>query len=201
MSSRKKMHRKKAVDKQTVLRLIANRKETKYFVSSRTGLGVSTASTIDPVSEIPQNDTDTGRNGDTIILKDYEFRYHITGADATNNIRIIVLQWKEQLGAGAAPAEADILQNIGSLATVSSYSHDDAKRWKVLYDRVHATSLNGPNALNRVVKRWKFGSKKIQFEGGTQQGQHKMYILAVSDSGASSHPQLSYTFKLRYYDS
>lgn len=170
--------------------------EKKYFaVSSGGPQTVDSTGTITSISNIPQGDTDNTRDGDQAYIRSLELFWEADAADVFNVLRLLVVQWYP----ATTPLVTDILLTTGVDGFMSPYNHDQRFQFRVIYDKRVTISTDRPAANFRVRLR-RFGRRRIQYLGGTTDGQNKLYLLKISDSGAVSHPFIQNFTKLNFSD-
>lgn len=174
-------------------------KEKKYFNMSATGT-VDWNGTITDMCLVAQGDADTDRDGDQLEIRSFELNYTLSQGDATNQFRVIVLQWFPT----SVPTVANIIFGSGAAtAPIASYQHDNRFQFRILLDEVVSlASAAGTAALTRRhMLIGGFKTRKLQYVAGSTAGSDHLYMLLVSDSSASAHPGITYYAKLNYFDS
>jgi len=165
-----------------------------------TGIGALTAppSIFDPAV----GTTDSTRIGDMVTIISVGGRYTIGAGglpgvgDAFNVVRVVIFQWKSQ----TAPTFQDIWQGVNNPLT--SFTHDSAGQFNVLWDRLHVVSPESNSAESVVIKskRLIWGGK-VHFVSGSTAGSGKIYLAALSDSAGAPHPSINFYGRIRYVDS
>lgn len=197
--------------------------ESKYY---DTGIGgnVGTSAIIQCLNLIPQDTTETGRNGNSIRVSSLQLRAMFTAAltTPTNGVRIrLMLITEKFLQSATAPAITDIL----ALQTMTSPLNLDSAslRFKILFDKVYTVDLDSrPVAYVRYYKKFVFGGKGrrfgrrrlvykpsrigghfIRFDGtaGTIASTYfgNIYLVMFSDDNTNA-PVYDYYARLRFYD-
>lgn len=171
------------------------------------GAGVPYTGQMQPVTVIPQGTTDSDRSGDQIALRSIEIQWgwYIDGSvipstELTNIVRIIVFQWIPD----TVPVRDNIL-SIGvttppSLYPHAPYNHDKRFQFRILYDKKQHLSYYGPAVAIGRKRITRFPQRKIQFQSGTTVGTNQIYVLYLSDSGATPNPTMSSSVKVNYQD-
>lgn len=172
--------------------------EKKYFaVSSGGPQTVDYSGVITSISNVAQGDTDVARDGDQLYLRSLEIHWEAIVADVFNVLRFIVVQWYP----ATTPVVSDILLTPGTVDShMSPYNHDTRFQFRILYDKRVTINTDKPSALLKVRIR-RFARRRIQYLGGTTDGQNKIYVLKISDSGAVPHPTIQNFSKLNFGDS
>lgn len=198
-----------------VKRIINRSRELKYFPYSILGVSLTTTPAITGVPfDISQGDGDNNRDGDQYDLAgSISLKFQLLAGDTTNLVRMFVFQWKALSYATPVPVIGDVLLNgpSGSPDIWSQYNHDTRFSYTILWDRTYSLVGNGtsgtfPGTTSTQIYRTvrislRRARKKVQLRGGGGQGTNRLFIVYMSDSGAATHPQLSYTTKTFYYDS
>lgn len=176
--------------------------EKKHFTVSSGGFQtVSDTGTVTSISNVTQADTDTGRDGDQLYIRSLELQWQCDVIDTYNTMRIIIFQWYQN-DSTSTPAVGDILQTLSnSSGVISPYNHDQRFNYRILYDKV-VTLTQGNTDASYVYKSMitKFPKRKMQFNAADTTGTNKLYILKISDSSATSHPQVRNITKLNFSD-
>lgn len=194
-----------------VKRIVNSSQETKFYDISSSGASVSSTGTITSLTSIAQGTTDITRVGDSISLMRMMWSGVLTVGDQFNIVRVILFQWKPN--DNVAPALADLLLNgpSGSPDVYSFYNHDLRGQFHIMSDRTYSLIGNGTSSsipfqpktqiLIAHNKGLSVGLKKVQYQGGTTVGTHKIYVLTLSDSSAVAHPIITYNARIYYKDS
>lgn len=189
--------------KSIVKRTLNECKETKYLLTSNVPATVPAAGVFHKLSNIAQGVTDSQRIGDAICINKLHLKYTVWAGDATNLIRVIVFQWKDN--DSTAPTLPDILTQAGGTPGYEyygSYVHDNlGNKFNVLYDKLIGMNLasGAPKSVNKNMNM-KYFKKEIEFVAGGGNGFNHIYMLAISDSAASTHPSLQFSSYLTYTD-
>lgn len=192
------------IQKQQVVKLIANKTEVKYFDTNVGASNVSTAGTFYNLSDITQGASDITRIGDTALPKTLQIRHIIVGADVPANVmRMIIFRWMMNT-ASDVPGVDEILE-VGSSGqyTLAAYSFHNRDRFNVLLDKTWVTNPNAAaeNNVQHHTEFMKMAKKPIKYQAGTVDGQFKILMLIISDSSAITHPTIQFTSRLTYTDS
>lgn len=158
---------------------------------------IDASGTVQHLSNMAQDDTSSGRDGETVQTKSIFFRYSVVGADSTNLMRVIVFADRDS--SGTAPTVLNVLSN--GFDPRSALVNTNKLRFKVLYDRLHALEAPGTGNGIQVVKKFIQYNRKMTFS--TTSGSPRanaLFVLLLSDSGAVSHPTFHGHFRLRYMD-
>lgn len=177
--------------------------EKKYWMVETGGyINVSNAGSVISLSDVPNNITDLGRDGDQLTIRSLEINYTMYGSGAAPGCtRLIIFQWFLD----TTPAIGDILLRIsGSAEYVNApYNHDKRFHFKILHDRTVGFNADGVVDKTHNYRTYilSFPRDRIQFQGASTTGVNKLYYLTVSDDGLTPFPTLSFMSKLNYSDS
>lgn len=170
--------------------------ETKYHDTTY-GSSTSWTGLLYTVANVPQGDTDTSRDGDSIKCQNLDMRYLIDSSSVSPAVvRIMVIEDKQN----KLSTPADLLTTTGVLqAVLSDKKHDRRFQSKVLYDQCHVVSPNSSNDL--VYRRVKLAlGHHTQFDAGSttiNTGDYK--VLVISNRGTNL-PFVSLDTRLTYTD-
>ena len=177
--------------------------EFKRHTLSSTSSGVDYSGTLTDLSAISTGDTATTRDGEKVIYRRFRFRFAIrpSATDGTNLVRVIVFRWLPDSNSHA-PTTSDILLNVGSAETPMSVKQPQFRtQYKVYYDKLFSVDTQSNTQKWRMVNLYKkLGVQKSVYQSTGTAGTSKLYMLAVSDSAATSHPTMNYYGELRFTD-
>lgn len=192
---------KEVATKTYVKRAIAATQEVKFINASIVNNPSTTGTMTKIMSANPaQVAGDSGRDGDTIMIKSLHLRCLVTVADGTNWVRLILFQWKPS-DANYTPVVSDLIGLTGT-PIQSQYRHDikEQDEYNVLMDRTLNLTTYTPQYL--VQKNWYKGfRKRVQFDGAGMKANNHLFLLAISDSGVAAHPLVDGVLQVRYTDS
>lgn len=182
-----------------VRHVITKTAEKKYWDTSVTSTPVSASGTVLDLTPIPQGDTDQSRDGDQLTLRSIQGRFQFIAADATNICRIIIFQWFiDTTVSGVSPLVDQVIQTISN--PLASYNHDGRYNFRILYDRTFSMDTTDDLTASGRIYIYKGLRRKVQYHGGVTGGKNKIYILYISDSGAITHPSLTYYTRVTFSD-
>jgi len=189
----------KAVRSQ-VQNMIRVRQELKSYDQGISSNATSTGS-LTQMFAPAQDDSDSGRNGDSVNVIKITGRWYSSAADVTNTVRLTVFRWQSNNSADP-PAIADVYQTSAS-PWISEFVRDNLRSGilQVLYDEIQVVTTNGPGIClsPKIVLKWK--ALKVNFDATTTTGKGMLYIALSSDSTASTHPTAVAYFRTWYTDS
>lgn len=193
------------IAKKAARSVIRQQLETKYFDFDTTA-SISYSGAIYQLTGMTQGSTDLERVGDKVSIKSLQIRGAVEIGDTTNIMRVIVFQFLSD--SATTPAFADVLQNFylaNTNAPLAPYAKDFAGyTTAILWDKTFNLHANQPQLLFDCMLTSKDFVKKarknIQYQGGGQNGVGNLYLLAVSDSAAISHPGITFVSRFRYLD-
>jgi len=176
--------------------------ELKYFALADDSYGsISYNGTdfIQPITTIPQGDTDNTRDGDQVTLHSIEFRLSIKISTTTPTfLRVIMFQWKPN----TIPVYAQILldKHNTSNACMSMYQHDSRQMYNILFDTlVEVDTVSHPAHCVHHLQMKGFAPKIQYTSGSTTVATNMIYVLACSDV-LTAGPQVIFYSKVTYYD-
>nr|UOF80444.1 capsid protein [Cressdnaviricota sp.] len=179
------------------LRTLVNSEVHKWdFTNTGT---LSTTPVILNFTGIAQDDTASGRTGNSILIAYFAFRMSVTiHASATNSVvRCIIFKDKQQIS-DTAPTAADLL----SITTnpLSFYNANKVGRFQVLSDKIYTLSASGAASV-RYFKFYKKLNSHMRFNGSASTDIEKggIYALLMSDQ-ATNTPAMSYTGRIAWHD-
>jgi len=190
-----------------VKRIIGKQEEDKFLdvYTGATSIPSGTGALIGPFTNVPQGDTVNGRTGDVIQHRKLECRFQVQSADVVNAIRIILFKWNYN-DSFDTPTAIKIIQDTVTQPWLSPLTDlsVESNRYTVLMDRLF-TNFNAGDTNMRVWKSTFFGKrlgkKKAVFNPAAGTGVGNIYMLAVSDSIAASHPAVALSTRLHFTDS
>lgn len=188
---RKKMYkrRRKTVPKyiqKYVQSKINVNQETKHVNSNVLDLDISSTSTNVDVLNIAQGTDRFERLGNEIRVTGFYGKFQMIGGDSTNVIRAIMYIPKDP---------------SATLTGANTYGLIDPNVATVLYDRLHTTTLNGPNTkVFTIAKKFRGRGLPVQWDDTNTLKKNRIRLLFVSDSGAVDHPTLSYHWACYFKD-
>lgn len=194
----KKLNKREKIQ---VKRMITRTQEIKYFDQTLVNVSFDYSGVLYNLTPINQGNTDTDRNGDQVMLKYVSIRGYLqASATSTYNVcRIIVFQWKPN----STPAISDILNNIASVnAPNSFYLWDKRQQYTVLWDKRYI--VQGTDRQAALFSKKIYGKKlrkKLQFLGGGNSSDNRVYIIAISDDGGTPYPAWTWQSRVAYTDS
>lgn len=180
----------------TISRMIKG--ESNYFDVRQTPFSVSTTASIINLCPVLEGTGPQEYQGNSIMGLSLLVRMSIVGADTTDGVRIVIFRDKNATG-GVPIGVGGILQDTGNY--LSPLANSERGRWQILYDKVFVTTQGG---IDRQIEKYFKVFKKpklITFSSDANAPQRgTIYLLAISDSAAVSHPTLEFYSRLRYYD-
>jgi hypothetical protein len=156
---------------------------------------VSSAGTIFKLTTIPQDDSDSGRDGDQLLIYKVQAKIAYIGADATQTFRMIFFRWNQD--DTTPPVGGDLLQTITPYSPLNR-DNERAKKFSIIEDYLVGTSNTGINIHTHSCDK-KYTSK-IAFQAASTTGTGHLYAYMLSDSLAVTHPTIAYVFRTYYYD-
>jgi len=201
--------------KKEVKTIISKRQELKYFVPAQVnGAASSNTPGVASLSDVPQGDSDTSRDGDRLQWAGkMDIKLSFVGTigtagDLYNTYRFIIFQWHPN----TTPVPLDILLTgpTTNVDVYSQYNHDNRQQYKILLDKTlttvgFLTGTSYPQSNYIVNRRYivslRRASKYAQFVAATTAATNKIYYFLVSDSSLIAHPTYSLSTKIFFRDS
>lgn len=174
--------------------------EPKYLDTSAVAQSVSTSGTFAYLTLLNNGTTDITRIGDMISLHSIDMRWSAIVADATNIVRVVLIQWNPDTTI-ETPTYNAVFAGAGSPVN-SPFNHDGNKKFTVVYDkRVFLSTAIGTagDAVYIMATNSKLNNR-IQFISGSQNSMGGLYLILLSDSIASTHPTVDYSVRINWYD-
>lgn len=167
------------------------------FHDTAINAGQSTVGGLYDLTNMGQGDTQETRTGNKIKPRWVDARFDITSGDSVNTMRLIFFQWH----ATATPAADDILDPTQYAATYGPYCplKIPSGLFRVLSDRTYAVENTGPVHVKAHV-HIRAEMRECEFEGTGTTGPEHIYMLAISDSSAVTHPNLVGVVRVGYTD-
>lgn len=185
-----------------VIKSVAERKYNQVDL----GTSVSTSGVIQAITgSIDQGDYATQRNGNKIIPTSWQVRASLTGADDSNFMRLIIIQWHEDSNS-SVPSLADLFENIsGNAPLYSAFNRQNLGiTFRVLKDklwRVSSASENPELNSTRIIRLKGYKRlKPIIFNGSSTTATNHIYLVWVSDSTVLTHPYIEGYSLVNYMD-
>ena len=191
MKKRARPAAQEAKMKKVAMQAIRQTSEVKYGDIYSTQ-GESSAGTVSLLSGVTQRDTDSNREGDQLRITSVQIRGNVVVADATNIVRIVLLQWKSSIAAG--PAVTDVLPNGTGPSVYAPYAHDNRDNMRILWDSglICVDTYNPIKEFSCMVTKGFLNDRKIQYVAGSATtGYPHLFLCVVSDSTAVTHPPRS----------
>lgn len=162
---------------------------------------VDWSGTVVSLTSISQNDTDTGRTGNSIFVRSLYIRGQVViNASATSSefVRIMIFIDKQQVG-DTAPTAADVLETTSNInAPNSPLNLQTVGRFTLL--RSFQLSVNP----EKPSVQWKVNipmRHHVRYNGTTANDIQRggLYMLMISDN-SSDLPQVRYYGRISYHD-
>lgn len=189
--------RRKGVTRAQVQKMINSNIETKFHTNSWSSSGIQDVGRTPIDADLNNVAVGTGaanREGHQISLTGLYGKFVVTGADATNIVRVILYIPKDPTSS---------LSSVGGIGISTLIDQD---RFTVMYDKYFTTTSNGPNQkVFTIARKWNKGSRKgiqTQFYGGasTDFAKNRLKLYVVGDSGAVSDPSLTGNIRCYFKD-
>jgi len=193
--------------------------EPKYHIV-RSQFNYAWDGTVVSLSDIPQGDGSTNRDGDRVLPRYLSFRAHINTDVAGlmhKTVRIIIFRWwgESPNVAGVAPVASDIVDSTLSVyaplshldPTITGPKGDRQRRIEVhlskqfTFDNVGTTfvdfveniEINGKNSSNKEHMEFYDNTTNPPTSGG-------FFVMCISDNATATNQNITLESKLTYYD-
>ena len=187
--------------------LVLNSLEWKSKDKVASAQNISNAGYADyPMIDIAQGDTNSTRDGDKVSLRHATLNLAITRQDTSNIVRVLVVATPSATHAGLT----DVLQypnwsthDAGVLCSPYKVKATNMEQsYHIMFDKVYTLGNDISTIVDKVKLRIPKKGKNLEFaaDGSNTPQNYLVSILAISDSTASAHPQLSYQFRYKYLD-
>lgn len=170
--------------------------ETKRLILTQAATAIA-ATSIANLTPIAQALTDSGRSGDSVLLKYLTVRGTLRLQAATNRIetvRIMLVVDKEN--SGSTPAITDILLTDDVL---SIKNFDTTGRFLILHDKTYSFTAGGKElSFIKIYKKLNF---HCHYTGplGTDEAENQIYLVSMA-SAASDNTVFGYQTVLAFVD-
>lgn len=179
-----------------VNKVIHRNSELKYFTYNLSNFAIDASWLALSMSNIPQGDSQTTRDGNAVYLKGYSIKYKITRADTWQKFRVLVVRYLSPNTTN--PAIADILHDVSSvdMSMITPNNFEKKKSYQILYDKLH--NLQPDSGLPNYEMTYKHTKtfKKPRLlrwntSGSADYESGNLTFFVISDSVATTHPSLS----------
>lgn len=179
-------------------RVTGRKSETKYGTSQFSAVAfAANVAQLTDLTQIPQNNTNTGRIGSEVTPKSIQFRYSFLST-ANAIYRVILFQWKPDT-VTSAPAQG--LLDIGVAGVTpdvySQYNYNDRRTYVIIYDRTHRQA-NGleKNYHSGQVFGKKLPEKMLYNVPAATTGESHLYLYVIADAAGAFNG----VFRVMYKD-
>lgn len=187
---------KKALSNTRYLKGLVN-SEMFHIQNTQTGIAISNTGGLAHLTNIAQTDTDSGRTGNSILLRNLLFRVSITqhASASTTFCRFMLIQDTQQI-ADTVPSISDVLETVHYLSPLKDGS---VGRFKVMLNKV--VSLDSASKKCYVNEFYKKLYLHVRYNGSnnTDQQKNAIYLILLS-SETTNTPTFAYETKLGYHD-
>ncbi len=159
--------------------------------------------TITDLSAMPQGDGIGSRTGGQVSCAGFEMDYFIEASAVDACSRVSVIQWKQDTAAGLPTAVLLFTNSSTVSAPLGTFTYQNRKQFKVLYDALIPGGTEGPSVHVRRVRIP--ASKmldKVIFNSAATTGMNKLFLIAwSSELVAGAPPLMTFQANFTYYDS
>lgn len=176
-----------------IKRKLSKEIETKHFCTSASGT-VDTFGVIYLLNDIDSGAAEQQRVGNQIRSKYLRMNLTMSGADANNYMRVMIVRAKK------STLTTSDMPSVGACSDPDDYT--------ILYDKVTTfrQGWNGTAAVNQQAYstiRKGLGNTMVQYDNatGTNINSGAVYLYIVSDSGVPANPFFEFNVQYYYTDS
>ncbi len=188
----------KSVVRQMIKSSLGSQQELKYY-STFINTTLDISGTIFSILRPAQGVSDLDRIGDSVFLKHIELKYATSAADPTNLVRVIVFKWNQ----ASTPTVADVLTSayLGTVqAPLAPLTWDNRSKITVYYDKLHSLVPSTNTALVSSSLSLPIKGRVQWAASAVTNGTNQIYICAISDSGAATHPAFEFVSLVAFSD-
>lgn len=153
--------------------------------------------TITLLNGMAQNDTSSGRTGNSILMRNIFLRLgFIQNGSTTTTYRVLLVLDKQQIG-DTLPTVSDILESVNPYSPLATAS---AGRFKVMKNWFFTT--DDSKSRSKLIEYYKDVRFHTRYNGVANSDIQKngLYLITLSDQAPASAPTFSYTWKVGYHD-
>ncbi len=163
----------------------------------------SDALEIIDLSAMPQGDGIGSRTGGQVSCAGFELDYFIEASGVDSASRVSIIQWKQDTAAGLPTAVLLFTNSSTTSAPLGTFTYQNRKQFKVLYDAIIPTGTEGPSVhVRRVRIPASKMLEKVIFNSAATTGMNKLFLIGwSSELAAGSPPSLTFQANFTYYDS
>lgn len=209
MSPYQKQGKVAKATKKYVKRVLDNSREDKYFDLNNTFAGGTAASdntgSIVLLSGISAGTGFANRIGEQVNAKSLKVRMTAEPAYAgggttpvLTKLRCIIFM-DTQIRTSTLPTVADVLEAVAYNSAINHVAVN-ARRFRILSDRIIHMVINNDSALNIFVKQWKLKSKINYTNTSTGTQRNNIYVLYLSDQATATAPAVNLYSRLTFED-
>ncbi len=176
--------------------------EYKIINTTGTGIAITVAPIITPISNIQIGDTNLLRDGSNLKVVSLRWAYTIVqhASAVATSVRCLVV--KDNQTNGAIYVGADVLTNLAAGIGINSPRNlDNLGRFSVLYDKVHTFSDSGSVVAHRRV--YKKQQVKLRYSGNAgdiTDLSMQSYSLFFLSNETTNQPTITFHNQLRFVD-
>lgn len=164
------------------------------------GTTITNTGFVTNITALAQNDTSSGRTGNSILLRSiyYRFKIEINAAVTSNTTVLMMLIKDKQQASDTAPLPGEILS---SLRTEALLNLDYVGRFKILKRKtITLTPASGGQPVKEIVNYRKIYDH-VRFNGTTTSDIQKNghYLLFLSSEN-TNYPTIQGTCRIGYHD-
>ena len=166
--------------------------------------GIDYNGTIYHLTNIGQDDTASGRTGNSLLLKSVFLRVKFekdASATSSSCIKMMIIQDKQQVS-DTTPAISDILESSGNIySPLSPLKIGSSGRYKILYSKQFTLDVTG-GWTSKVIEKYIPMYLHVRYNGtaGTDIQKNGIYVIFISDKVTTLLPTQTMYSRLGYHD-
>lgn len=190
-----------------ISKMIEDPVEKKYYDTSYDTVNVLLTPTVVDLTSPAEGTGSDQLIGSSLQLQSIQYRFAFTRGDDTNYVRYLIFQWRPD-SQHDLPSWNQMFQYhtagfpISLVDIMSPYQLGEGgtNNFKILVDEQFYIDADNPI---QIVKGFinKGFTKSIECNGSIQQGTNHIFLMFLSDSSMTSHPNISGYTRIRFTDS
>lgn len=157
----------------------------------------SSTGTITLLNGMAQNDSASGRTGNSILMRNVFLRLgFVQNGATTTTYRVMLVLDKQQIG-DTSPTISDILETVNPYSPLATAS---VGRFKVMKNWFFTT--DDAKTRSKLIEYYKDFRMHTRYNGAANTDIQKngLYLITLSDQAPATAPQFAYTWKVGYHD-
>jgi len=195
---------KKALAGLAYVKGMINCEKHKMEFSDVSGPNISNTGTIYHLTGVGQDDTDSGRTGNSLLARGLYFSYTIRNSTssplAVTTVRVMLIQDQQQISDTGPGSVTGILEYASGPRVVNSaLDSSTVGRWNILYDKRHELdTINNPQDMVSTYIKLRTHLRYNGAGPGDIQ-KHGIYAVFLSSDAAGTSNPIIYQMQSRLY--